>query len=76
MTQRELDYQHDKGLIPDWAYYQQSDKPIWQKVQEQKDKMYQQIEQNKRNKDLEKEIVEKIENAIDISINDLFKDWH
>lgn len=73
MTQRELDYWHNKGLIPDWAYYQQSDKPVYQKIQEQKDTMYQQI---KGNKDLEEEIVKKVENAIDVSINDLFKDWH
>ena len=33
--------------MPDWAYYQQSDKPMWLKYQEQKDKFYNELEQRR-----------------------------
>ena len=38
-TEEELEYYHSRGLMPDWAYYQQSNKPISVKLEEQYQKL-------------------------------------
>ena len=47
MEQWKFDELHDQGLMPDWAYYLQSDKPMWLKFQEQKDVFYKELEQRR-----------------------------
>lgn len=86
MTQWQLDYLHDQGKVPDWWYYQQSDKPVWMKWQEQTDKFYKEIEERQKKqkqeqeareqeKELERQIEEQAEEAVEKAFNDLFKDF-
>ena len=42
-SQAEIEYYHDKGQMPDWIYYQLSDKPAWMKWEEQHRRMYENI---------------------------------
>ena len=57
-TQHEIEYQHRKGKIPDWVYYQLSDKPVWMKMEEQRARAYQKMMalQNERE---EEQIIER-----------------
>ena len=83
MTQQELDYLHSQDKVPDWWYYQQSDKPIWMKWQEQTDKFYNDIlEREKKEKEkkeferlVEQELDEKIDTIVQAALNELFKDF-
>lgn len=82
MTQQELDYLHNQEKIPDWWYYQKSDKPIWMKWQEQTDKFNKEVEQRQAKKKereeeqrQEEEIQKQVETMIEETINDLFKDF-
>ena len=76
MTQKQLDYLHDQGKVPDWWYYQQSDKPMWQKFQEQKDQFYRDYEERqKKQEQLEESVRQQAGEAIETALNDLFSDY-
>ena len=79
-TQAELEYYHNKGQMPDWIYYQLSDKPAWMKLEEQHRRMYENIkarEEAKKareaEKQLDKDIQDKVENTLEIAVDDLLK---
>ena len=42
-SQAEIEYYHNKGQMPDWIYYQLSDKPAWMKWEEQHRRMYENL---------------------------------
>lgn len=80
-TQHEIEYYHNKGQMPDWIYYQLSDKPLWMKWEEQHRKMYEAIQareeaqaQREAEKKLEKEIETQVENTLEKALADLLKD--
>ena len=79
MEQWKIEQLHDQGLMLDWWYYQQSDKPIWMKWQEQTDNFYKEIEQRKREKEkndqIEETVKQQIETAVETALNDLFADF-
>ena len=78
-----IEYYHDRGLMPDWIYYQQNGKSAQENLKMQHNKMREQFLAAQRKKEeeaaLEKhisELVEKeLEKCLDISLNDLFKDF-
>lgn len=83
MTQADIEYYHNHGKMPDWIYYQLSDKPDWMKLEEQREKIYRELaerealkkaekEKAQQEKEIEKQVNEQIEKALD----DLFKDFH
>lgn len=79
-TQAELEYYHNKGQMPDWIYYQLSDKPAWMKLEEQHRRMYENIkarEEAKKareaEKQLDKDIQDKVENTLEKALDDLLK---
>ena len=79
-TQAELEYYHNKGKMPDWIYYQLSDKPAWMKLEEQHRRMYENIkarEEAKKareaEKQLDKDIQDKVENTLEKALDDLLK---
>lgn len=86
MTQQQLDYLHDQGKVPDWWYYQQSDKPVWMKWQEQTDKFNRELEERQKKQEqerqekaleaqVEQEVEEQLETVLDKALGDLFKDF-
>ena len=85
-TQYELDYYHSKGQIPDWMYYQMSDKPVWMKMAEQKQRLYDRIreaeeerkrieEEKKLGKDIEKQIEKELPKTLEKALDELMKDF-
>ena len=81
-TQAELEYYHNKGQMPDWIYYQLSDKPAWMKLEEQHRRMYENLKareeaqaQREAEKKLEKDIEKKVENTLEKALADLLKDF-
>ena len=79
-TQAELEYYHNKGQMPDWIYYQLSDKPAWMKLEEQHRRLYENIkarEEAKKareaEKQLDKDIQDKVETTLEKALDDLLK---
>ena len=79
-SQAEIEYYHNKGQMPDWIYYQLSDKPAWMKLEEQNRRMYENIkarEEAKKareaEKQLDKDIQDKVENTLEKALDDLLK---
>lgn len=82
ISQREIEYYHNKGQMPDWMYYQLSDKPLWMKWEEQHRKIYENLRareeaqaQREAEKKLEKEIEKGVEKALEKALDELLKDF-
>ena len=87
-TIEQIEWLHDNGYMPDWAYYQQNGKSAQHNWNEQHRKIaekYRQIELEKRkqaedkaieqklNADLEKQLDKKLEKVLEKTLNDLLK---
>ena len=72
LTPAEANYYHDKGIMPDWAWFQQNGRTAQENYKYQKDKMRSEIEQQKQ---IEKQIQEEIDKAINKAMQDIFKDF-
>ena len=70
MTQQEIERLHAAGKMPDWAYYQQIDKPIWLKLEEQTNAFLTALREDDK---VEQEITKTAEDAILKILGDLFK---
>lgn len=81
-TQAEIEYYHNNGQMPDWIYYQLSDKPAWMKWEEQHRRMYENLKareeaqaQREAEKKLEKDIQDKTEEAVEKSLSRIFENF-
>ena len=67
-SKEQIDFLHDTGKMPDWAYYQQNRNSIAENYKEQKAKIYREIRQDTVQKlqetEIEKYIEEDISNII------------
>ena len=79
-TQEEIEYYHSRGTMPDWAYYQQSQKPIAVKLQEQNKNLLQRSmaqeatrADRKAEKKFDKYIQEETEKALEKAVEDVLK---
>lgn len=83
-TQEEIEYYHSIGLMPDWFYYQQSEKPVSVKLQEQSDKMLARISEQRKaqeaaraaqkaEKEFDKELEAKTEKAVEKALEGVLK---
>ena len=67
-SKEQIDFLHDTGKMPDWAYYQQNRNNIAENYREQKTKIYREIRQDTVQKlqetEIEKYIEEDISNII------------
>ena len=70
MTQQQIDYLHDIGRMPDWAWYQQNGKSA------QENYAYQKRKKNSSKKDFNKNIDTLIKNSIDEALKNLFKGFN
>lgn len=69
MEQWEIERRHDQGLIPDWMYYQLSDKPAWVKLEEQKQKFLDYLEHREREQQDKKQMEKSLEEALGAAVN-------
>ena len=85
-TQKEIEYLHDTGKMPDWIYYQQNGKTAQENYAIQQRKYQQEtmkrLEERrhkeqlaKEEKELEAEIEKKAEKAIEKALEELLKDF-
>lgn len=76
-SQEQIEYYHNKGQMPDWIYYQLSDKDPQTKWQEQHQKMYdrlrEQEEESRHQKELEKMVEQKLDEAVEKALADILK---
>ena len=88
LTQEQIEWLHDHGKMPDWAYYQQNRKSAQANWEDQHRKImerYRQREAEQRRQaeekalekkleaDLEKQIEEKLGKAVETALDDLLK---
>ena len=91
LTKEQIEWLHDHGKMPDWAYYQQNGKSAQENWDEQHRKImenYRQREAEQRRQaeekalekkleaDLEKQIEKKLEKALEKALDDLLKDFN
>ena len=69
MEQYEIERLYKQGKMPDWFYYQQIDKPVWIKVEEQKQKFNERIQKRQQ----QQELNEFLEEQISDIFGDFFK---
>ena len=88
LTKEQIEWLHDHGKMPDWAYYQQNGKSAQANWEEQHRKImerYRQREAEQRRQaeekalekkleaDLEKQIEKKLDKALEKALDDLLK---
>lgn len=64
-----IEYLHDNGQMPDWAYYQQNNKPAYYNHSQQINKF---LEREKLSKQLENELQEQLEDKLAKALDNLF----
>ena len=89
-TKEQIEWLHEHGQMPDWAYYQQNGKTAQENWEEQHRKImerYRQSEaeqrrqaeekaqQKKLEAELEKQLEKKLEKALEKALDDLLKDF-
>lgn len=76
-SKEQVEYLHNTGKMPDWAYYQQNGNGIMKNYREQKAKIdqriIQDIERKQYGKETEKNIQESIEEIIQKSMIEILK---
>lgn len=76
-SKEQVEYLHNTGKMPDWAYYQQNGNGITENYREQKVKIdqriIQDIERKQYGKETEKNIQESIEEIIQKSMIEILK---
>ena len=83
-TLEQIEYLHDIGVMPDWAYYQQNGKTAQKNYDIQHQKIQtetrRRIEEKRRSRENEKQIEKEIEYKVSIVVNkvlnELFKDFN
>ena len=68
-SQEHIEYYHNKGQMPDWIYYQLSDKPAWMKLEEQKKKFLDYLESRQREQQDAKQMEKSLEAALEKVVN-------
>ena len=89
-TLEQIEWLHDNGYMPDWAYYQQNGKSAQDNYNAQHKKMMEQYRQReaeqrrqaeekalekKLEAELEKQIEKKLDKALEKALDDLLKDF-
>ena len=83
-TLEEIEWLHDNGWMPDWAYYQQNGKSAQANFSEQQRKIMEmerqreeearrQAEEKEMEKKVEAEIEKKLDKALEKALDDLLK---
>ena len=90
LTPEQIEWLHDTGRMPDWAYFQQNGKTaqqnyveatrrakekIMKRYEEQQAEARRKAEEKKLEAELEKQIEKKLETALEKALDDLLKDF-
>lgn len=77
-TKEQIEYYHDIGLMPDWAYYQQNGASAQENFDRQRAKfkkqMLDRLQEERNQKQIEKQIEDKVDEALEDIMNKLLKD--
>lgn len=81
LNQEQIEFYHNLGLMPDWVYYQVNGKSIRENYRDWHNKKpwdkflakYKEEQEEVLQKEIEDEIIPKIENAIDELLEDFSK---
>lgn len=77
-TQQEIEYYHDRGLMPDWAYYQQNGKSAQENYIAQtrkiKDAAMERIREQQQQEALEKYVTEMVEDKLEDTLEKVLDD--
>ena len=83
-TQKQIEWLHNNGYMPDWIYYQQNGKSIQENWEEQHRKKFERIrqseEEQRRAKEIEAvieaEIEKKLPEALDKALDELLRGFN
>mgnify|MGYP000111314537 CR=1 FL=1 len=80
MEKEMIEYYHDRGLMPDWWYYQVNGKTAEENyidmVNRRSLKFRDEMLREEEKKELEKELEAKLEETLEKVLNDLLKDFN
>ena len=80
MEKEMIEYYHDRGLMPDWWYYQVNGKSAEENyidmVNRRSLKFREEMLREQEKKELEKELEAKLEETLEKVLNDLLKDFN
>ena len=74
-TLEQIEYLHNRGLMPDWVYYQQNGKSAQANFNEQRKRFTEECRRREAEKALEAEIEKQVEQAIEKALDELLKDF-
>ena len=74
-TKEQIEYLHDSGKMPDWAYYQQNGATAQEnynrKIQAFRNRLRDKQQEEQQQKEIEKQIEDKLEKILEDLLNDL-----
>ncbi len=80
MEKEMIEYYHDRGLMPDWWYYQVNGKSATENyldiVSKRDRQLREEMLREQEKKELEKELETKLEETLEKVLNDLLKDFN
>ena len=80
MEKEMIEYYHDRGLMPDWWYYQVNGKSAEENyidmVNRRSLKFREEMLREQEKRELEKELEAKLEETLEKVLNDLLKDFN
>ena len=73
-TKEQIEYLHNSGKMPDWAYYQQNRTTAQQNYNRQIQEFRNRLRDRQKEEQQQKEIEEQIEDKLEEILEDLLKD--
>ena len=74
-TKEQIEYLHDSGKMPDWAYYQQNGATTQEnynrQIQAFRNRMLERYQEEQQEKEIEKQIEDKLEEILEDLLKDL-----
>lgn len=74
-TKEQIEYLHDSGKMPDWAYYQQNGATAQQnynrQIQAFRNRLRDKQQEEQQQKEIEKQIEDKLQKILEDLLNDL-----
>ena len=71
MEQWQIEKLHQQEKMPEWIYYQQIDKPVWLKIEEQRNKLLEQVQEREQEKELQKSLEKQVSEILESLIDKL-----
>ena len=74
-TKEQIEYLHERGKMPDWAYYQQNGATAQEnynrQIQAFRNRMLERYQEEQQEKEIEKQIEDKLEEILEDLLKDL-----